>query len=166
MYEKFQNLRKNDGLYQNKLSVIRRQLQATTPPDKRRQATMTKARIEATYKDLLENMQATYMAEDNEKEKYEKQSQEIIDGLKSDEYATDGFKNLLFARYKECVYESVTYPFFSCEDEFVMETLEALIKSNYGEDFCNTHRLEQTHWMFADGTYNFLFEPDFIETVY
>jgi hypothetical protein len=125
---------------------------------------MTKAIVEKLYQDLLDNIKEMYMA--SEEENVIDVSQKIIDTLKSDDNALDGFKNLLFAKYKECLYESIGYPFCTYEDEFIMETLETLIKDNFGEEFFNTHRLEQTHWMFADGTYSFLFTPDFVQSVY
>jgi hypothetical protein len=126
----------------------------------------TKKDIEAVYQSLLDNVKETYMASDDEKNKYEQQSQDIIDALKSDEYAMDAFKNLLFAMYKYSVYEASSYPFFTCEDEFVMQTFESLIRTNYGDDFLHSHRLQQTHWMFANGAYPFLFDTDFVQTVY
>ncbi len=128
--------------------------------------TMTKKDIEAVCHDLIENIKITYMASDEDTNTLELRSQSIIEACNSDNDTMDGFKNLLFGMYKYCVYESYTYPFFSCEDEFVMLNLESLIRTNYGNDFLNNHRLEQTHWVYADGTYSYLFTQDFVDTVY
>lgn len=146
--------------------ISRQKTDSNTSDQKRKTAKMAKAIVESAYNDLLENIKEMYMASDADSTKFNEISQKIIDSVKSDETTTDGFKNLLLARYKECVYEASGYPFFSYEDEFIMETLQSLIKANFGDEFFNTHRLEQTHWMFADGTYEFLFAPDFVETVY
>jgi hypothetical protein len=123
--------------------------------------TDTKTKVEAAYKELYTTLQAVYMEEGGN-------TDAILNNLlqSGDAKAVDGFKNLLLGKYKEYIYETTNYPFFTCEDTFIMEELERIIKSRFGEDFFNYHRLDQQHWMFANGAYSYFFAPDFIQAVY
>ena len=122
----------------------------------------TKAKVESAYKQLFDKIVADYM------DGKVKTSDAILDEIlmSADEKTIDGFKNLILGRYKEYIYDTIYYPFFTCEDDYVMKELAHIIKQKFGEDFLQNHKLDPEHWMFADGSYAFLFTPDFKQAVY
>lgn len=124
--------------------------------------------VEALYDVLYENLRKQYMAvNDQDKENLLVKYKVILDLLLSaDKQISDGFKNLLFARYKEYIYYMGHIPDFTYEDEFIMLEFERIIKRFYGEWFFQNHRLNKEHWVFADGSYDLFFTPDFIQSVY
>lgn len=128
----------------------------------------TRKYVETLCNALDENLHHQYVTgSDQHKANLVGQYNSILENMTSaDDHTSDAFKNILFAMYKKYVYYTWHVPIFTEENEYVMNALEHIIKKLYGEWFLEHHRLNDDHWIFAEGNYALCFTSHFIETVY
>lgn len=106
--------------------------------------------IDETCKRLIGKMKEAYMSGED-MEKLMIISSNLLSHLNTNDQ--DAMKQLLLAHQSDYVYDTINYPFFSDEDEYIMNALENIINHCYGKN----QQLDESHWIFADGKYKHLF---------
>ena len=90
-----------------------------------------------------------------------KVERQLIMSLRTDE-EIDGFKTILITEYKNLIYDSIHYPFFSVLDELTMKEYRRVLHEQFGgDDFVKTHTHNPDHFMFKDSNRHFLFYEDY-----
>jgi hypothetical protein len=110
---------------------------------------MTKYQVNHLRELVSKNVIKLMFAKDEEsKDLLLQKQQAIFDSISKDEIL-DGLRRLVIADFKEMVYESIYFPYFTDQESDEMQEYFELIERHFGENAAYNHVHDPTHYIFS-----------------
>jgi hypothetical protein len=110
---------------------------------------MNKYQITHLHKLVQKNVRKMMFTKDEDARELLLQKQQAIFDSITNEEILDGLKRLVIADFKELVYESMYFPYFTDQERMEMQGYCELIKHHFGENAAYNHVHDPSHHIFS-----------------